>query len=114
MQKNPEAVVEPKILIYRLDYPLMFINASWMRESLRERVRAYDPSPLIVILDMQFSHELHIQGLDKLTSESKPSCAAGLSFGSRTSTSTWTRCFGARSHYQDWRGPYLSNARRSG
>jgi sulfate permease, SulP family len=67
VQKNPEAVVEPKILIYRLDYPLMFINASWMRESLRERVRAADPSPLIVILDMQFSHELDIQGLDKLT-----------------------------------------------
>jgi SulP family sulfate permease len=65
--RYPEALVDPQILIFRLDSPLMFINASWMRESLREHVRAADPPPRVVLVDMQFSHELDIQGLDKLT-----------------------------------------------
>jgi SulP family sulfate permease len=64
--RYPEALLDPRILIFRLESPLIFINASWMRESLRERVRATDPSPEVVIFDMQFSHEMDIQGLDKL------------------------------------------------
>jgi MFS superfamily sulfate permease-like transporter len=64
--RYPEALVDPQILIFRLDSPLMFVNASWMRERLRERVRAAEPQPRVVMLDMQFSHELDIAGLDKL------------------------------------------------
>jgi MFS superfamily sulfate permease-like transporter len=65
--RHPEATTDPSILIFRLDAPLLFINATWMRDSLRDRLRRADPPPRVVVIDMQQSSDLDIQGLNKLT-----------------------------------------------
>jgi len=36
---HPEAIVDPRIMIFRLNSQLLFINASWMRDAVLERVR---------------------------------------------------------------------------
>jgi sulfate permease, SulP family len=64
---HPEAVVDPRVLIFRYDAQLIFINASWVRDTLRERVRLADPKPRVVVFDFSLSTDLDIQGLDKLS-----------------------------------------------
>ena len=64
--RHPEAVVDPRMLIFRLDSPLIYINAGWMRDRLRDRLRDAQPPPQIVVLDLQMSSDLDIRGLDTL------------------------------------------------
>ena len=57
----------PGVLIFRLDAPLAFMNASWMRDALREQFAQADPPPRVVILDLEFSADLDIKSLDVLS-----------------------------------------------
>jgi high affinity sulfate transporter 1 len=65
--RHPEAIVDPEVLIFRPDVPLIFINAGWLRDSFRERLRQADPPPRVVVIDLQMSADLDIKGLDALT-----------------------------------------------
>jgi sulfate permease, SulP family len=54
-------------MIFRFNTQLLFINASWMRDAVLERMRQAKTKPRIVVVDLGMSHDLDIQGLDKLT-----------------------------------------------
>lgn len=66
VEQHPEAITSPGLLIFRLNSPLLFVNASWMRDHLHERIEQAEPSPRVVLLDLQFSSDLDIRGLDIL------------------------------------------------
>jgi len=54
------------LLIYRLDAPLLFINANTMRDRLQQLIQEADPLPTVVVADLAFSDELDIKGADTL------------------------------------------------
>ena len=65
-ERTPEAEQVPGLLIFRLDAPLIFINATWMRDSLRRRVADAQPPPRVIVVDLRFTPELDIKSLDVL------------------------------------------------
>ena len=62
----PTVELEPDWMIFRLDAPLLFINASWMRDALREELAKRSSPPDVVLLDLSLSFELDVKGLDIL------------------------------------------------
>jgi MFS superfamily sulfate permease-like transporter len=60
IEHEPTAETEPGLLIYRLDAPLLFINAKRLRDGIREQVRDAEPPVRIVLLDLSFSHEVDV------------------------------------------------------
>lgn len=65
--RHEDAVPEPGLLIYRQDAPLIFVNASWMRDSLRGLVANQAETPAVIVLDLEATADLDINGLDVLT-----------------------------------------------
>jgi high affinity sulfate transporter 1 len=63
---HPEAEAPPAMLLFRIDAPLLFINASWMRDGLREQLAKAPNPPSIVVLDLEFSLDLDIKSIDTL------------------------------------------------
>ena len=67
-QSRPGSTIrtEPGLLVFRLDAPLLFINAKLVRDRVRELL-AVDPEPVrIVLLDLRFTHDLDVEGLNVL------------------------------------------------
>ncbi|TAH49054.1 MAG: sulfate permease [Chloroflexota bacterium] len=63
---EPTAQLIPGLMIFRLDAPLLSLNAKRMRDHLRQELHAAKTSTRVVILDLSFNSELDIQGLDIL------------------------------------------------
>jgi SulP family sulfate permease len=70
-ERHPEAEPEPGVVIIRLDAPLLFINATWMRDAVRDRIAQAAVPPRVVVLDLDVSFALDIKGLDVLTGLAK-------------------------------------------
>ena len=64
----PEARTEPGLLVYRLNAPLLFVNAKRLRNGIRDQVRDADPPVRVVLLDLSFTPELDIESVDVLAS----------------------------------------------
>jgi sulfate permease, SulP family len=64
---EPAARTEPGLLVFRLNAPLLFVNAKLLRDELRARLRDAEPPVRIVLLDLQFTAELDIESVDVLT-----------------------------------------------
>ncbi len=64
--KNPHAQTTPGLELFRLDAPLMSLNAKRMRDHLREQLRAAKTPPRVVALDLASNSDLDIQTLDVL------------------------------------------------
>jgi MFS superfamily sulfate permease-like transporter len=56
----------PGLVILRLDAPLIAFNAQSARNLIRERVRAAQPKPQVVLFDMEMSADLDVGSIDKL------------------------------------------------
>ena len=63
-----DAVEEPGVLVYRLNAPLLTLNAKHLRDLLRAEIRAANPQPRLVVLDMTFTHDLDVGTIDVLES----------------------------------------------
>lgn len=63
---EPTAQLIPGLMIFRLDAPLMSLNAKRMRDHLRQELRAAKTATRVVLLDLSFNSELDIQALDIL------------------------------------------------
>jgi MFS superfamily sulfate permease-like transporter len=50
--------------VLRLEAPLLFLNAGRLRDQVRDHVRAADPKPDVVIVDLRMSDDLDIESLD--------------------------------------------------
>jgi MFS superfamily sulfate permease-like transporter len=67
IDREPDARTEPGLLVFRLDAPLLFINAKLVRDRLRELLDAARPPVRIVLLDLQFTHDLDVESVNVLT-----------------------------------------------
>ncbi len=54
--------------VYRLNAPLLFVNAKRLRNGIRDQVRDADPPVRVVLLDLSFTPELDIESVDVLAS----------------------------------------------
>lgn len=63
---NPDAETTPRLLLFRLDAPLLALNAKRMRDHLRTRLRETQPPVRVVVLDLSSTDELDISAIDTL------------------------------------------------
>ena len=61
-QSRPGSTVrtEPGLLVFRLDAPMLFINAKLVRDQVRELLAAASEPVRIVLVDLRFSHDLDV------------------------------------------------------
>jgi high affinity sulfate transporter 1 len=62
--RGPTADQPPGLLVVRLEAPLLYLNAGLLRDQVRAAVRATDPPPRVVIVDLSMSADLDIESLD--------------------------------------------------
>jgi MFS superfamily sulfate permease-like transporter len=65
---TPEARTEPGLLVYRLNAPLLFVNAKRLRDGIRAELRDADPPARVVVLDLSFTPALDITSVNVLAS----------------------------------------------
>ena len=68
LEHTPEARTEPGLLVYRLNAPVLFVNAKRLRDGIRAQVRQASPPVRVVLLDLSFTPELDIEGVNVLAS----------------------------------------------
>ena len=54
------------MLVYRLNAPLLFVNAKRLRDGIRAELRGAEPAVRVVLLDLSFTPELDIESVDVL------------------------------------------------
>jgi sulfate permease, SulP family len=54
-ENAPEARTVPGMLVYRLNAPLLFVNAKRLRDGIRAELRDADPPFRVVLLDLSFT-----------------------------------------------------------
>jgi SulP family sulfate permease len=67
-QSRPGSTVrtEPGLLVFRLDAPMLFLNAKLVRDRVRELLAAAPEPVRIVLLDLRFTHELDVEDINVL------------------------------------------------
>ncbi len=66
LSSHPEAEQRPGLLMLRPDLPLLFTNASWIRENVVAAIEEASPQPTVVVLDLEDSYNLDIGGVEAL------------------------------------------------
>jgi hypothetical protein len=68
-QSRPGSTVrnEPGLLVFRLDAPMLFLNAKLVRDRVRKLLAAAPEPVRIVLLDLRFTHDLDVEDLNVLT-----------------------------------------------
>jgi SulP family sulfate permease len=78
--RHPAYESIPDLLILRLDSPLMYANATLVRDRVKYLVGASDPLPRAVVLDIGVSDELDISSTEVLEQLVDALRAAGIDF----------------------------------
>ncbi|HET9661120.1 MAG TPA: SulP family inorganic anion transporter [Thermomicrobiales bacterium] len=63
---HPELAVSPSLLVLRPDFPLLFANASWIRDRVVSETERAEPR--VVVLDLETTHSLDLSSLETLES----------------------------------------------
>jgi sulfate permease, SulP family len=66
LENEPAARTDPGLLAFRLNAPLLFINAKLLRDRIREQLHGADPPVRIVLLDLRFTPELDVESVNVL------------------------------------------------
>ena len=66
VERNPEAVTAPAVLVYRLEAPLIFANAEIVVDDIRARIASSEPAPRALVLDFEAVYEIDTEGADVL------------------------------------------------
>ena len=66
LASDPDLEQTPSLMIVRLDAPLLFLNATTLRESVRDQVASRESKPEVVVLDLEFSLDFDVTGLEVL------------------------------------------------
>lgn len=66
VEQHPEATKVPGIVILRFDGPLFFATANSLRERVRQLTRDVDPLVQAVILDMESTNIIDLEGSNEL------------------------------------------------
>jgi SulP family sulfate permease len=67
LENEPAARTDPGLLVFRLDAPLLYINAKLLRDRVREQLDVAQPPVQIVLLDLQFTPGLDVESVNALT-----------------------------------------------
>ncbi|HEX2373081.1 MAG TPA: sodium-independent anion transporter [Actinomycetota bacterium] len=67
LENEPAARTDPGLLVFRLDAPLLYINAKLLRDRVREQLDVAEPPVQIVLLDLQFTPGLDVESVNALT-----------------------------------------------
>ncbi len=67
-ENHPEIEASPGLFMLRPDSPVIFANASWMRDDITRQIEALPAKPEVVILDLEMSSDLDVTGLETLSS----------------------------------------------
>jgi SulP family sulfate permease len=68
-ENAPEARTVPGMLVYRLNAPLLFVNAKRLRDGIRAELRDADQRvPKVALLDLSFTPALDITSVNVLAS----------------------------------------------
>jgi SulP family sulfate permease len=68
LEHDPSARVEPALLVYRLNGPLVAVNAKHLRSLVRDELARRDQRPSAVVLDFGYTPELDVGSIDDLVS----------------------------------------------
>jgi sulfate permease, SulP family len=68
VEHDPGAAVDPAILVYRLNGPLVAVNAKHLRGLVHDALVGRDPRPATVVLDLGYTPELDVGSIDDLVS----------------------------------------------
>ena len=66
VDRHPESETEPGSVVIRFDGPLFFATATSLRERIRELATDVDPEVKVVILDMESTSIIDLEGADAL------------------------------------------------
>jgi sulfate permease, SulP family len=66
LDHEPGARTEPGLLVFRLNAPLLFINAKLLRDRVQAQLGEARPPVRIVLLDLQFTPELDVETVNVL------------------------------------------------
>ena len=66
LSQHPEYRPVPGVLIVRPDAPLFFANSTVLRDAIREELRAANPRPRAVLLDLEATSEIDLPTNDML------------------------------------------------
>ena len=86
LERHPENIPVPGLLILRLDSPMTYYNALTIRDQLNALVAAGQPPPRAVILDAAVQDRLDLTSAEVLQGLGKGTARAS------ASQSTWPRC----------------------
>lgn len=67
IQRHSDAETEPGLLIFRLDAPLFFANATLLRDRLRALVSESEPPTKVVLLNLEANSDLDLESADTLS-----------------------------------------------
>ena len=81
ISRHDDVVVEPDVLVVRLDGPLFFANANRFHDQLTALLAGCDPEPQIVVADMEAVAETDTDGADSLTRLAQQLRKKGIWFG---------------------------------
>jgi sulfate permease, SulP family len=63
---EPTAKMDPGVLVYRLNAPVLTLNAKHLRDLVRSEIGTADPTPRLVVVDMTFTSDLDVGTIDVL------------------------------------------------
>jgi MFS superfamily sulfate permease-like transporter len=62
----PDSETDPGLLVIRFDGPLFFATASSLRTRIRELIADVDPAVMAIVLDMESTNIIDLEGSDAL------------------------------------------------
>jgi high affinity sulfate transporter 1 len=80
LEHHPEATTYPGVVVMRFDGPLFFATASSLRERVHQLTRAVDPPVKAVVLDMESTNIIDLEGSDELQEVAKELAEEGIAF----------------------------------
>ena len=66
LERVPDAITTPGVLMLRLDAPILFLNAGTLHDRITQAAVSLEPRPSVVVLDLSMSPDLDIGSLDVL------------------------------------------------
>jgi sulfate permease, SulP family len=78
MERHPDNEPVPGVLLLRVEASIRYLNAEYVRDEIRRRLRAAPSPPRVVVLDLSSSPSMDVPGASMLSALQKELAAAGI------------------------------------